>query len=79
VIALRSMEKGLLDPPPWAARTDRRVTMCTLTPSQAHARLLRSSSRAAINAQADDGISSDDIAVFRRVIHANDENLDKVG
>lgn len=32
-----------------------------------------------INAQADDGISSDDIAVFRRVIMRMTKNLDKVG
>ena len=78
VIALRSMEKaGLIRRV--RSSEDRRVTHVRLTPKARRMRagLLRLAR--GINAQADDGIPPEDIAVFRRVIHRMTANLDKVG
>jgi DNA-binding MarR family transcriptional regulator len=78
VIALRSMEKaGLIRRV--RSTDDRRVTLVRLTPKAKRMRdgLLRLARE--INAQADAGISSDDIAAFRRVITRMTKNLDKVG
>jgi DNA-binding MarR family transcriptional regulator len=78
VIALRSMEKaGLIRRV--RSTEDRRVTHVRLT---AKARRMRDGLlqlARGINAQAHDGISAEDIAVFRRVIMRMTENLDKVG
>ena len=78
VIALRSMEKAGLIRRVRSA-DDRRVTHVRLT---AKARRMRDGLlqvARSINAQADDGISAEDIAVFRRVIMRMTANLDKVG
>jgi DNA-binding MarR family transcriptional regulator len=78
VIALRSMEKaGLIRRV--GSTADRRVTLVRLTPKAKRMRdgLLKLARN--INAQADTGISPDDIAVFRRVITRMTKNLDKVG
>ncbi len=78
VIALRSMEKaGLIRRV--RSTDDRRVTHVRLT---AKARRMRDGLlqlARGINAQADHGISAEDIAVFRRVIMRMTANLDKVG
>ncbi len=78
VIALRSMEKaGLIRRV--RSTEDRRVTHVRLT---AKARRMRDGLlqlARGINAQADAGISAEDIAVFRRVIMRMTTNLDKVG
>jgi DNA-binding MarR family transcriptional regulator len=78
VIALRSMEKaGLIRRV--RSTDDRRVTHVRLT---AKARRMRDGLlqlARGINAQADEGISAQDIAVFRRVITRMTANLDKVG
>jgi DNA-binding MarR family transcriptional regulator len=78
VIALRSMEKaGLIRRV--RSTDDRRVTHVRLTAKAKRMRdgLLRLAR--GINAQADEGISANDIAVFRRVITRMTANLDKVG
>jgi DNA-binding MarR family transcriptional regulator len=78
VIALRSMEKaGLIRRV--RSTDDRRVTHVRLTAKAKRMRdgLLKLARD--INAQADHGISRDDIAVFRRVIMRMTANLDKVG
>ena len=78
VIALRSMEKaGLIRRV--RSTDDRRVTHVRLTAKAKRMRdgLLQLARR--INAQADEGISAEDIAVFRRVITRMTANLDKVG
>jgi DNA-binding MarR family transcriptional regulator len=78
VIALRSMEKaGLIRRV--RSTDDRRVTHVRLTPKAKRMRdgLLKLARE--INAQADDGLSSNDITVFRRVIMRMTKNLDKVG
>jgi DNA-binding MarR family transcriptional regulator len=78
VIALRSMEKaGLIRRV--RSTDDRRVTHVRLTPKAKRMRdgLLKLARE--INAQADAGVSQDDIAVFRRVITRMTKNLDKVG
>ena len=78
VIALRSMEKaGLIRR--LRSTDDRRVTHVRLTPKAKRMRdgLLKLARD--INAQADGGISRDEIAVFRRVIMRMTANLDKVG
>jgi DNA-binding MarR family transcriptional regulator len=78
VIALRSMEKaGLIRR--MRSTDDRRVTHVRLTPKAKRMRdgLLKLARE--INAQADDGLSSNDITVFRRVIMRMTKNLDKVG
>src|SRR5262245_49622404 len=78
VIALRSMEKaGLIRRV--RSKDDRRVTHVRLTPKARRIRegllmLVRG-----INAQANEGIAREDIAVFRRVIAQMTMNLDKVG
>src|SRR5262245_251288 len=78
VIALRSMEKaGLIRRV--RSTDDRRVTHVRLTPKAKRMRDGLLNLARSINAQADDGISSDDIAVFRRVIMRMTRNLDKVG
>jgi MarR family transcriptional regulator, organic hydroperoxide resistance regulator len=78
VIALRSMEKaGLIRR--LRSMEDRRVTHVRLT---AKARRMRDELlklARGINAQADEGVSSEDIAVFRRVITQMTANLDKLG
>jgi DNA-binding MarR family transcriptional regulator len=78
VIALRSMEKaGLIRRV--RSTDDRRVTHVRLTPKAKRMRdgLLKLARD--INTQADEGISRDDIAVFRRVILQMTTNLDKIG
>lgn len=78
VIALRSMEKaGLIRRV--RSTDDRRVTHVRLTPKAKRMRdgLLKLARD--INTQADEGISRDDIAVFRRVILQMTKNLDRVG
>jgi len=78
VIALRSMEKaGLIRRV--RSTDDRRVTHVRLTAKakRMHDGLLELAR--GINAQANEGIASDDIAVFRRVILRMTANLDKVG
>jgi DNA-binding MarR family transcriptional regulator len=78
VIALRSMEKaGLIRRV--GSTDDRRVTHVHLTSKAKRMRDGLLKLARGINAQADDGISSDDIAVFRRVIMRMTKNLDKVG
>lgn len=77
VIALRSMEKaGLIRR--MRSTDDLRVTHVRLTTKAKRMRdgLLKLARE--INAQADQGISRDDIAVFRRVITRMTKNLDKV-
>jgi DNA-binding MarR family transcriptional regulator len=78
VIALRSMEKaGLIR----RVRSveDRRITHVWLTPKAKRMRDGLLKLARGINEQADEGISSEDIAVFRRVIMRMTKNLDKVG
>jgi MarR family transcriptional regulator, organic hydroperoxide resistance regulator len=78
VIALRSMEKaGLIR----RVRSveDRRITHVWLTPKAKRMRDGLLKLARGINEQADDGISPEDIAVFRRVIMRMTKNLDKVG
>jgi len=78
VIALRSMEKaGLIRRV--RSTDDRRITHVRLTAKAKRMRdgLLKLARE--INAQADEGISRDDIAIFRRVIMRMTANLDKVG
>jgi MarR family transcriptional regulator, organic hydroperoxide resistance regulator len=78
VIALRSMEKaGLIRR--LRSTEDRRVTHVRLTAKAKRMRDGLLKLARGINAQADDGISRDEIAVFRRVIMRMTENLDKVG
>src|SRR5262245_52139741 len=78
VIALRSMEKaGLIRRVP--STDDRRITHVRLTAKAKRMRDGLLKLARAINAQADEGISHDDIAVFRRVIMRMTKNLDKVG
>jgi len=78
VIALRSMEKaGLIRRV--RSTDDRRVTHVRLTPKAKRMRDGLLKLARGINAQADEGISRDDIAVFRRVIMRMTKNLDKVG
>jgi DNA-binding MarR family transcriptional regulator len=78
VIALRSMEKaGLIR----RVRSveDRRVTHVRLTPKAKRMRDELLELARDINAQAEHGISHEDIAVFRRVIMRMTANLDKIG
>jgi MarR family transcriptional regulator, organic hydroperoxide resistance regulator len=78
VIALRSMEKaGLIR----RVRSveDRRVTHVRLTAKAKRMRDGLLELARGINAQADQGISHEDIAVFRRVIMRMTANLDKIG
>ena len=78
VIALRSMEKaGLIRRV--RSTDDRRVTHVRLTAKAKRMRDGLLQLARGINAQADEGISADDIAVFRRVITRMTANLDKVG
>jgi DNA-binding MarR family transcriptional regulator len=78
VIALRSMEKaGLIRRV--RSTDDRRVTHVRLTPKAKRMRDGLLQLARGINAQADEGISPDEIAVFRRVITRMTKNLDKVG
>jgi DNA-binding MarR family transcriptional regulator len=78
VIALRSMVKaGLIRRV--RSTDDRRVTHVRLTPKAKRMRDGLLKLARGINAQADEGISRDDIAVFRRVIMRMTANLDKVG
>jgi DNA-binding MarR family transcriptional regulator len=78
VIALRSMEKaGLIRRV--RSTEDRRVTHVRLTAKAKRMRDGLLKLARGINAQADDGISAEDIAVFRRVIMRMTANLDKVG
>jgi DNA-binding MarR family transcriptional regulator len=78
VIALRSMEKaGLIRRV--RSTDDRRVTHVRLTPKAKRMRDSLLKLARGINAQADEGISSDDIAIFRRVIMRMTKNLDKLG
>jgi DNA-binding MarR family transcriptional regulator len=78
VIALRSMEKaGLIRR--MRSTEDRRVTHVRLTAKAKRMRDELLQLARGINAQADQGISADDIAVFRRVIMRMTANLDKVG
>jgi DNA-binding MarR family transcriptional regulator len=78
VIALRSMEKtGLIRRV--RSTDDRRVTHVRLTPKAKRMRDGLLKLARGINAQAQEGISADDIAVFRRVITQMTANLDKVG
>lgn len=78
VIALRSMEKaGLIRRV--RSTDDRRVTHVRLTPKAKRMRDGLLKLARGINAQANEGISRDDIAVFRRVIMRMTKNLDKVG
>ena len=78
VIALRSMEKaGLIRRV--RSTDDRRVTLVRLTPKARRMRDGLLKLARGINAQADAGISQDDIAVFRRVITRMTKNLDKLG
>ena len=78
VIALRSMENaGLIRRV--RSTDDRRVTHVRLTPKAKRMRDGLLKLARGINAQADEGISRDDIAVFRRVIMRMTKNLDKVG
>jgi DNA-binding MarR family transcriptional regulator len=58
---------------------DRRVTHVRLTAKAKRMRDELLQLARGINAQADQGISADDIAVFRRVIMRMTANLDKVG
>jgi MarR family transcriptional regulator, organic hydroperoxide resistance regulator len=77
VIALRSMEKaGLIRRV--RSTDDRRVTHVRLTAKAKRMRDGLLKLARGINAQADEGISRDDIAVFRRVIMRMTANLDKV-
>jgi DNA-binding MarR family transcriptional regulator len=78
VIALRSMEKaGLVRR--LRSKDDRRKTHVWLTAKakRMHDGLLTLARE--INAQADQGISREDILVFRGVIAQMTKNLDKVG
>ena len=78
VIALRSMEKaGLVR----RVRSidDRRVTHVRITAKAKRMRDELLQLARGINAQADEGISPSDIAVFRRVIMRMTANLDKIG
>lgn len=78
VIALRSMEKaGLIR----RVRSveDRRVAHVRLTAKAKRMRDGLLELARDINAQADQGISQEDIAVFRRVIMRMTANLDKIG
>jgi DNA-binding MarR family transcriptional regulator len=78
VIALRSMEKaGLIRRV--RSTDDRRVTHVRLTAKAKRMRDGLLQLARGINAQADEGISAEDIAVFRRVIARMTANLDKVG
>ena len=78
VIALRSMEKaGLIRR--LRSTEDRRVTHVRLTAKAKRMRDDLLKLARSINAQADEGISRDDIAVFRRIIMQMTANLDKVG
>jgi DNA-binding MarR family transcriptional regulator len=78
VIALRSMEKaGLIR----RVRSveDRRITHVWLTPKAKRMRDGLLKLARGINEQADEGVSPEDIVVFRRVIARMTKNLDKVG
>jgi MarR family transcriptional regulator, organic hydroperoxide resistance regulator len=78
VIALRGMEKaGLIR----RVRSveDRRVTHVRLTSKAKRMRDGLLELARGINAQADQGISHEDIAVFRQVIMRMTANLDKIG
>jgi DNA-binding MarR family transcriptional regulator len=78
VIALRSMEKaGLIRR--LRSTDDRRVTLVRLTPKAKRMRDGLLKLARGINAQANAGISQEDIAAFRRVIMRMTKNLDKVG
>jgi DNA-binding MarR family transcriptional regulator len=78
VIALRGMEKaGLIRRV--RSTNDRRVTHVRLTAKAKRMRDGLLKLARGINAQADEGISAADIAVFRRVIQRMTENLDQVG
>lgn len=78
VIALRSMEKaGLIRRV--RSTDDRRVTHVRLTVKAKRMRDGLLQLARGINGQADEGISAEDIAVFRRVITRMTANLDKVG
>jgi DNA-binding MarR family transcriptional regulator len=78
VIALRGMEKaGFIRRV--GSQEDRRVTHVWLTPKAKRMRDELLALARAINAQADEGIPPEDIAVFRRVITRMTKNLDKVG
>ncbi len=78
VIALRSMEKaGLIRRV--RSKDDRRKTHVWLTGKAVRMRDGLLALARGINDQADDGISRDDIAVFRRVIAKMTKNLDRVG
>jgi MarR family transcriptional regulator for hemolysin len=78
VIALRSMEKaGLIRRV--RSTDDRRVTHVRLTAKAKRMRDGLLQLARSINAQADEGISAQDIAAFRRVITRMTKNLDKVG
>ena len=78
VIALRSMEKaGLIRRV--RSTDDRRVTLVRLTPKAKRMRDNLLKLARGINAQANAGISQEDIAVFRQVIMRMTKNLDKVG
>jgi DNA-binding MarR family transcriptional regulator len=78
VIALRSMEKaGLIRRV--RSTDDRRVTHVRLTAKAKRMRDGLLKLARGINAQAQEGIPADDIAVFRRVITQMTANLDKVG
>jgi DNA-binding MarR family transcriptional regulator len=78
VIALRSMERaGLIRRV--RSKDDRRKSHVWLTARAKRMRGELLQLARGINAQADDGISPEDIAVFRRVIARMTRNLDKVG
>jgi DNA-binding MarR family transcriptional regulator len=78
VIALRGMEKaGLIRRV--RSTNDRRVTHVRLTAKAKRMRDGLLKLARGINAQADEGISAADIAVFRRVIQRMTENLDRLG
>ena len=71
--------EGRPDPPRAQHRRPPRHPCPPHRQGQAHARWAACKLARGINAQADEGISADDIAVFRRVILRMTANLDKVG
>jgi DNA-binding MarR family transcriptional regulator len=78
VIALRGMEKaGLIRRV--RSRDDRRRASVWLTPKAKRMRDGLLTLARGINAQANEGVAREDIAVFRRVIAQMTKNLDKVG
>jgi DNA-binding MarR family transcriptional regulator len=78
VIALRSMEKAALIRRERSSE-DRRVTHVWLTAKAKRMRDQLLQLARDINAQADEGIPPEDVAVFRRVILQMTANLDKIG